>query len=807
LKKKWLALLLTLLFASLTPFAAKAPVLSSSITSDQIIGKLQPPEVTILEENETGITLKVEFFGFQRSQTEEDGLFLDILTIPGCGSTEELGKPTLPKHGKDLEVPFNVDFEIYILETESTDYDDYLVYPVQEPAPEVIDNGFEYPTPPFYIDTEFYNMSDYFYPTMPVEYGPAGTLRDVRILPLEFIAFQYNPVQKMLRFHRSITVRIDYYHGPMMSETRQASQASSPYFESLYSSLVGYEQLATQGVSTREEALETNAGWDFIIVTDVALLDAANSLAARRNAEGLSTHVVTTLDIPGGTADDIKAYIQNAYDTWDPRPSYLLLLGDAELIPTFYQTAHPWGGYPANTLIGTDLYYAIMNGPEAMPPFYSEYWTPDIFYGRIPVDNLAQANLVIDKIFEYEDRQWMCGENTAAVIGQFQDNNDDGFEDRRFILTLEEIRNHLMVEDFKVERLYVTGSGVDPTNYNNGAYDAGLPLPADLLRPAYPWDANAADINNAINDERFVVFHRDHGGSANAGHGNGWGHPHYLDTDVATLNNADHFTVVFSINCETGWFDGETDTFPAISYESLCEAFLRESDGGAVGVTGATRVSYSGHNDAMAKGFVDAIWPNFDLAYGPAVTQLRMGEVLNYGKWYYRQFYGASLTRKVEYEMFHYFGDPTMAFKIPPPRVCVDVDIKPGSWPNPLQLKSKGVLPVAVCGTEDFDVTTIDPETVKLTLEGLGVGVHALRWSYEDVATPYMGEPYGGHDLGRDGYLDLTLKFKTQEVIATLGLDAFDDRDVVILMLTGNLKAEFDGTAIHGQDYIWILHK
>ena len=678
MKRRSLAILLTLLIALLTPFTEIKLVPSSSVTSDQIIGKLQPPEVTIIEENETGITLKVDFFGFQRSQVEEDDLVLDVLTIAGCGSMEEIGKPALPKYGTVLAVPFDVDFNIYVLETESTNYTDYFVYPAQEPAPDVIEEEFEFPTPPFYIDEEFYNTFNNSYPTMIVEYEAAGTLRDVRVLPLRFLAFQHNPIRRVLMFYWSITVRIEYITGPiLMSETRLATSAPSPYFEGLYSSLLGYEQLTVQEASAQEEVLEPedarNPGWDFLIITDSALLDAANTLAARRNAQGLSTHVVTTLNISGSTAADIKAYIQNAYDTWIPRPSYLLLLGDAELIPTFYQTVHLYGGYPANTLIGTDLYYAILNGPPSTaPPFYSEYWTPDIFYGRIPVDNLTQANLVINKIIEYEDRQWNVP-GTALVAGYFQDSNTDGYEDRRFILTSEEIHDFLLGQGFDVERLYQTHSGVTPTNYNNGQYDAGLPLPADLLRPTYSWDADATDINNAINDGRFVVFHRDHGGSANAGHGNGWGHPYYLDTDVAALNNTDHFTVVFTINCETGWFDGETDTFLAVSFESLSEVFLRESDGGAVGVVGATRVSYSGHNDAMAKGFVDAIWPNFDPPRGPRVAQLRMGEVLNYGKLYY-QVYGAYSTSNIvtqwEYEMFHYFGDPTMAFKIPP---CVRV--------------------------------------------------------------------------------------------------------------------------------------
>jgi len=135
----------------------------------------------------------------------------------------------------------------------------------------------------------------------------------------------------------------------------------------------------------------------------------------------------------------------------------------------------------------------------------------------------------------------------------------------------------------------------------------------------------------------------------------------------------------------------------------------------------------------------------------------------------------------------------------------VYVDIRPSSWPNPINLKTKGVLPVAICGTADFDVTTIDPETIRLTLNG--DEVTPLRWSYQDVATPYIGEPCCGHDLNGDGILDLTLKFKTQEVIKTLGLDNFKNRDEIALILNGNLKEEFDGTPIQGQDCIVILKK
>jgi hypothetical protein len=140
----------------------------------------------------------------------------------------------------------------------------------------------------------------------------------------------------------------------------------------------------------------------------------------------------------------------------------------------------------------------------------------------------------------------------------------------------------------------------------------------------------------------------------------------------------------------------------------------------------------------------------------------------------------------------------------PPPVISVYVDIKPGSCPNPLNKKSKGVLPVAVLGTEDFDVTAIDPETIELTLEGVEGGVLPLRWNYEDVATPFEGELCDCHELEGDGILDLTLKFDTQDLVGELDLCDFDDGEEIPLTITGYL---YDGREIKGADCIRVLEK
>jgi hypothetical protein len=129
----------------------------------------------------------------------------------------------------------------------------------------------------------------------------------------------------------------------------------------------------------------------------------------------------------------------------------------------------------------------------------------------------------------------------------------------------------------------------------------------------------------------------------------------------------------------------------------------------------------------------------------------------------------------------------------PPPVITVSLDIKPQSCPNPLNVRSRGLLPLAILGSEDFDVTTIDVSTIRLE------GVAPIRSNYEDVATPVDGEECECTTKGPDGYLDLTLKFKTQDIVAALG--EVVNGEVLVLTLTGELS---DGTSIEGEDCIRV---
>lgn len=136
----------------------------------------------------------------------------------------------------------------------------------------------------------------------------------------------------------------------------------------------------------------------------------------------------------------------------------------------------------------------------------------------------------------------------------------------------------------------------------------------------------------------------------------------------------------------------------------------------------------------------------------------------------------------------------------------VPLDIKPGSCPNPFNIKSKGVLPAAVLGTEEFDVSDIDLASLEL------VGVSPLRISREDVGTPV--EPFTGKagcdvcsDEGADGFDDLVLKFDRQELLAAIEAEmgrALEDGECLFLTLGGRLV---DGTGIRGEDVVVVLKK
>jgi hypothetical protein len=116
--------------------------------------------------------------------------------------------------------------------------------------------------------------------------------------------------------------------------------------------------------------------------------------------------------------------------------------------------------------------------------------------------------------------------------------------------------------------------------------------------------------------------------------------------------------------------------------------------------------------------------------------------------------------------------------------LSVQIDIKPGSDPSCFNNDGHGVIPVAILGTADFDVSQIDAGSVQL--EGLEVSAkgksNKLLAAYEDV--------------NGDDFTDLVLKIEDVDGTFTQGSGS--------ATLTGNLLPEFGGTPIEGTGEICI---
>ena len=618
------------------------------------------PQFSLWEASANTIHFQIKIPAFYISSLELDQVTYQNIFIPGYGTNVQRGAPAIPVLRKFIKVPPGARIEVEVAETHYKELEQIIIPPVLPPQPESEEAEKE----PIVFDDEIFSI-DRYYPEKNISLSEIHIIRKQGLVLVSIYPMQYNPVQQKIKILTDFTVNL---HIAGNADITAYSKYSSPLFNTLVDRFVlnpahKVEALKKNTDNWLDQKAET--GCDYLIITYDDFVEAADSLAVWRRLTGLRTKVVT-LEETGYTCEDIRNYIQNAYDTWDIVPLYVLLLGDAEYVPTNYFTQHPSDG---QGYIGTDLYYGTVDGNDLFA---------DIIIGRIPVDTPLEANSFVHKIIHYErDPVKEQGFYTnAEIIAYFQDDDDpdtdynerDGYADRRFVLTSEEIRDFLLSQSYNAERIYYAKSAVNPTNYNNGSYANGEPLPGELLRAnGFTWDGDALDISNGIEQGCFLVSHRDHGSRT------GWGAPSYKSSNVAVLGNGNKLPVVLSINCQTGWFDNETDDDAgdtADDAESFVEHWIRNFLGGAIGVFGSTRISYSGYNDDLIKGIFDAIWPQF-LSYGTTDNIYQLGSALNFGKVYMYSNWAGGSKIIVEMEEFHYFGDPATRIWTQFPQVFV----------------------------------------------------------------------------------------------------------------------------------------
>lgn len=113
---------------------------------------------------------------------------------------------------------------------------------------------------------------------------------------------------------------------------------------------------------------------------------------------------------------------------------------------------------------------------------------------------------------------------------------------------------------------------------------------------------------------------------------------------------------------------------------------------------------------------------------------------------------------------------------VEPPVQLMNIDVKPGSPdPSPVNAKAKGVVPVALLGSKDFDVKEVDVASLKFGKTG------------DEPTLKHCQKNF--HDFNADGFLDLLCHFEN----GAAGFSEFDTMGTVKGKKAGNKAFKGNG--------------
>jgi len=359
------------------------------------------------------------------------------------------------------------------------------------------------------------------------------------------------------------------------------------------------------------QSLAPTAGADYVVITHRDFRLALDPLLALRQSQGLSVaveDVAAIYDALDGrpTAEAIRAYLATAYATWNPRPAYVLLVGDGvfdlrryqpdslpTFIPPYLADVDPFTDETA-----ADNRYVAVQGNDALP---------DMALGRLPVNSLAEAQAVVSKIVQAETNPAPGAWN--SVVAFLSDNADEA---GNFPATSQAMAATYIAPPFTAQQLLVS-QPITPT------YQAVLAR----------WNAGAGLMlyNGHASVRQLAAeraFHAD---------------------DVAGLTNAGRLPVALHMTCFTGMYHLRTGT-------GLDERLVRQPNSGAVAVWGSTSLGVANGHDELANGFLQALFVQRQPMIGAAALA---------GK---ARLAGSQVSGQDLLDTFNLLGDPASRFNL-----------------------------------------------------------------------------------------------------------------------------------------------
>ncbi len=408
---------------------------------------------------------------------------------------------------------------------------------------------------------------------------------------------------------------------------------------------------------------------DMIIVTNPLFMAQSEQLAKfHRTHDNLSVNVVTTQQVynefSSGRQDPtaIRDYVRMLYDragnVYANLPKYLLLFGDGSFDPknrltgnTNYVIAYesaesfaPTGSYVA------DDYFVLVDSSVTTAPDGNQY-SIDLSVGRIPADNVTEAQASVNKIIAYETPSGQSISSTTNCCNTQAQYNLANW--RNTVCFIAHDGNGDLFQNYTENITNYVTSHYKNLNVNKIYLDAYQMVQT-------PGGARYPSVNIAIDDQMnqglLIYNYEGHGGPG------GLALERVLDfTDINSWTNVNALPLFFNASCAFGEWDNPLEL-------SGGELSVTIPTGGVIGMMSAVREVFASGNYNLNNAFFQVLYTKL-----PDGNMPRFGDLLTAAK-------NSTGGTTINNLMFSLLGDPAVRLNYPKYNVyTTSIDAKPVS--------------------------------------------------------------------------------------------------------------------------------
>ena len=218
-------------------------------------------------------------------------------------------------------------------------------------------------------------------PNGKISLSAPASMRGYHVSSLSFMPYLWDG-QKQCSLITEAQIVIHYHYSDITESSRNIKTSA---FQSL---------IETEALNAPEPDRSVQDRGSMLIIyrltgTNQQFMNSLNELVLWKTKLGFDVHTWNMNTVNNSTTT-VKQYIQNAYDTWDNPPEYILLLGEISgsfSVPCYGPV------YPSVEEVASDHPYVMLDGND---------YLADAFIGRLPFQTVIEFATIVKKIVKYE---------------------------------------------------------------------------------------------------------------------------------------------------------------------------------------------------------------------------------------------------------------------------------------------------------------------------------------------------------------------------------------------------------------------